>query len=244
MSKQQSLMVIGAALVILGVTTLLIFFTACSSPQKYIQSPANIGFSDDIAEQHRRAVRVVVECPWTDELRVKFSKYYDRNPDYMPFRGSGVIVDDRHIITANHVVCGDGDKYTVHLEDTRQYDVHVLRRFPKQDIALLETAKSMGFKTLERAEPEIGKEVCVVAGTPQRSRTCGVVLYVSSEPFSGDIAHGAVVIPGNSGSGTYDLQGRLVGIVVKLVWCLGDLLKPEKERKVCGGRSSSLRGIK
>ena len=59
--------------------------------------------------------------------------------------------------------------------------------------------------------PAIGAEVCLVPVVPARGPQCGKVDSFDSIP--GDVFHQATTKPGNSGSGVYDADGRLVGIV-------------------------------
>jgi S1-C subfamily serine protease len=239
-------MCVGAAFMILGFVMLIFYAGACGTyprpPRE--QLPPDVGELVDIKEQERRAVRIVARCPWSDEMIKTYPEQFDNNPEYMEWYGSGVIINSTNVLTANHLLC-EGAGYKVILADTREYIAEHFYSWADMDIALLVMPDMVDFaETVQIAPPpNSGDMMCIVTGSPKRERKCGKVFVTFTKPGAGDIAHGALTEKGNSGSGTYDMQGRLIGIAVQLQWCGEDLKKPEDERRVCGGASSSLRGV-
>jgi hypothetical protein len=86
------------------------------------------------------------------------------------------------------------------------------------DIAKLEIVSDEGeelpwFRWPIGPRPKAGDVVCSESAIPTRARKCGTVTGLSESPSNRDIQFTNQVEGGNSGSGLYDEQGRLVGIV-------------------------------
>lgn len=130
--------------------------------------------------------------------------------------GSAVIVDSMHALTAAHVIgeCplpvlltdSSGHQRVASIEALVDVDVARLELLPDQPPFAVAVA---GLPPIAR--PARGAAVCIESGR-HHQRRCGAVRAV--EPGRGGIAHSAVTIKGDSGSGLYDGRGRLVGIVV------------------------------
>lgn len=172
------------------------------------------------ADQARRAIRVVIACQ-DGVVRGSGS-------------GSGVLLDGTTAITALHVVnCApspDNDIADFYIAPIlvigRRADGTALELVPRfvhveRDLARLEAvAPQPALPRLAIAPFRTNTEVCVVAGAPERTRTCGLVLTTRSAPMRGaNVHHEATTIHGNSGSGVYDRRGALVGIATR---CGGD----------------------
>lgn len=169
-------------------------------------------------------------------------------------RGSGVLIDGRHVLTAQHVVnCEvwpkveiseaivvqtvDGEAYVAQVEvDDGSRDLARL----KLDMDIPDVAP-VRFGFLEKDDV-----ACAYTMVPERAVRCGVVGSAGGKPRS----HGDIKMRsgnfwfGNSGSGVYDDDGRLVGILVRLQWCsdadafMWQLVELRPE--TCGGRISSV----
>lgn len=128
--------------------------------------------------------------------------------------GSGVIVDSQTVLTAVHVVACLNAEVTV---------TTVARRSFKMRVALFDSQADVARLTLDSGRfaatrVPIGRvldddPVCIVPAVPNRAISCGEVKPNPYPDHPLSTNHTAVTIPGNSGSGTYDCRGRLVGIV-------------------------------
>lgn len=128
--------------------------------------------------------------------------------------GSGVILDEHHVLTAAHVVATCNGPITIARTDGAKFEAEPEIVVLDVDLARIKTTASI-------ASPgnapilgigKRGQVVCFVAGSPVRRYSCGIVEHMSDG--SGGIYHNATTIPGNSGSPIYDARGRLLGIVV------------------------------
>lgn len=152
------------------------------------------------AERERAAIRLDVACESTGG-----------------HTGSGVVTDERHALTAAHVVaCPEMPLVIATTADGRRLFVVVTKEDHARDFAVLELESGDRFH-LDVAPPlrapaVVGSHVCSETAIPVRGSNCGPV--IAAYP---DFAHvAAVVMKGNSGSGVYDMAGRLVGIVVNM----------------------------
>ena len=153
--------------------------------------------------------------------------------------GSGVLLDGRRVLTAAHVTgCG----LPLLRVTTRAGDVRLMKVVAIDhaiDLAILEVddgelrfpypvpSVSIGNR------PSVGDVVCMESGEPGRRRQCGEVLDFRADELPGNMKHGGLTIPGNSGSGVYDEAGRLVAVVTHWFPCDGF---------PCGGLASTLDG--
>jgi serine protease Do len=136
--------------------------------------------------------------------------------------GSGVIVADGIVVTNNHVV-EDADEVKVTSYDNHQYDVDLLGRDPKSDLAVLRLKGNIaGLRSLPMGDSSrlrLG-DVVLAIGNPfgvGQTVTMGIVSakgradlgILDYEDF---IQTDAAINPGNSGGALVDMQGTLVGI--------------------------------
>lgn len=192
-----------------AVSWLLMFSLAtcgsCAPTMSYVPTLLR---GDDM--QARMAVRVEVTC-FSGDI---FTGTMGLRGGY----GSGVIVDERHVLTAAHVVHCDGEAVVnvITFED-RRYRVVVERSDADDDVARLVVLRERDFG-LDVVPPAIGVAIvdstaCVVSAYPERARACGRV--TQSGTF---VRHLALTRPGNSGGGLYS-DGRLVGLVSTRQFC-------------------------
>jgi len=139
--------------------------------------------------------------------------------------GSGVIVSpDGVIVTNNHVVKGGPDtEIKVSLADAREFDVKVLLKDERTDVAVLKIKNSdIEFPYLTFADAdllEVGDMVLAI-GNPfgvGQTVTSGIVsalarTRVGISDYQFFIQTDAAINPGNSGGPLVDMQGRIVGI--------------------------------
>lgn len=134
--------------------------------------------------------------------------------------GTGVIIDNRHVATAAHVVgCVTIPYIKVTMPDGTWRGMNVISANDDSDLAILEIDSADTFPGPQPPEygprPEVGDHVCSVTAYPKHAEYCGDVTRVRESPVGNDIEASFTVLPGNSGSPVYDVEGRLVGIVTK-----------------------------
>lgn len=189
-----------------------VWFVACTS------CLAHTPVSRTVAEQQRAAVRVNRVCVTPEGVSLSM--------------GSGVLIDRRYVLTANHVVeCQGAAAITVSLRDGFTMKAVVDRMSAIDDIARLDLRVEIdATPTVIGPRPRLGEQVCVASAVPYRAWRCGLVEDLDDAP--GDIDHTGIVEPGNSGSGVYDDRGRLVGITTHFRTCMNG--------QICGGSATSL----
>ncbi len=199
---------------------------ACAPPGYYSSRAASA--------QHESSVVVLLACV----------AHTADGVDVRMYHGSGTIVGAHEVITANHMTscptqAGDADApnalmaVSVDGEDRHAATPDVL--LPSSDVARLHVDDPLDDGTNPVAigpMPLVGDVVCEAAATPDWTRRCGIVQPTAKEGRDGDIRVDFKVEHGNSGSGLYDSEGRLVGVVVMLKFC--------EYQDVCQGYASSL----
>lgn len=179
------------------------------------------------ALQHNADIELDVVCMERDGT-AKYSQ-----------RGSGVIIDRHHILTARHVVQCDKTTPVIVVDAGDQFLKLAQSgvELPESDVALLYVASGLPTQLSTTVEigpkPHIGDEVCEAAAVPSWTYRCGIVQPEAfNAPADSDIRIDFKVEHGNSGAGLYDKQGRLVGIVTALKVC--------EYKDVCQGYAASL----
>jgi len=141
-------------------------------------------------------------------------------PGFAGWMGAGVLIsDDGWLVTAKHVV-EDQDVMIATMIDGVKYMSTTIIVGPNNDIAILkidiEDAPHVG---LSGVYPRLGESVYVV-GHPLgvlNTVSSGIVsnIHRNGSSFGVDLIQvDAEITHGNSGGGLFDMQGRLVGIVV------------------------------
>lgn len=125
--------------------------------------------------------------------------------------GSGVVINNRHILTAKHVVsrCPNelfdiwvltANNRVVHVSYDKASNDDVVRLFASYDFAT--SVPAVG-------NPQLGDKVCVVFPRRKWLYTCGSIIKTIPNRIVLDI----VAEPGDSGSAVFDSKGNVVGIV-------------------------------
>jgi hypothetical protein len=139
--------------------------------------------------------------------------------------GSGVVMGPREVLTAAHVAsCPEGFRHTALTVTTasgRVVSGQLERADASRDIAVVRLWEDVPAAPLALGPASPGQDVCYEAAWPQRVRHCGKVSKIRDQR----VEQGAdvdvwlqwskpedAVVGGNSGSGVYDMSGRLVGL--------------------------------
>lgn len=125
-------------------------------------------------------------------------------------QGSGVLVDDRRVLTAYHVVECEVIGAMVELADKRQIQATVDRAAPGADLAVLRLDAPAGVLPA-RLGPPVSPVACMATARPERRVACGDLKTFDGRPGR-DISVGFPVKFGNSGSGIWS-GDVLVGIL-------------------------------
>lgn len=161
-------------------------------------------------EQGSAAVEIDLFCLKTDPFEASAF-------DFRRSRGTGVIVDDRHVLTAQHVVrCELPPVVRVTTSTGRTFNARVEKQWISRDVARLEIKDDETFNVGSRVQwgtpPASREPVCSATAVPERAFNCGL-MDRDTDSDSDDVKFSAIVKHGNSGSGLYDQHGHLIGIV-------------------------------
>lgn len=159
------------------------------------------------------------------------------SPDEFVFggRGSGVIIDARHVLTAYHVAGGCPYLYDAHviLPSGKRLRMVVEKEWRDSDVVRLEIRSADSFGPIAPPpvrEARVGDVVCSQVAFPSRGGHCGSVIErTPSVCFTGrhacvDMRMQLPADSGNSGGGIY-LDGALIGLVTATE--IGDDGKPD-----------------
>lgn len=169
----------------------------CDAPAPVYPRSTEVGRS--LAEQSAATADITVAC-LSPEVQIK--------------GGSGVLVNPKKVITASHVVrCAGPTGIYLEFPGGAESQAIVSAIDFEGDIAvlILKTSVQLGPNAIIGPRPADRDRVCMVTGAPRRNLKCGLVTGFEEPP--GDVRHNILTEPGNSGSGVYDGDGRLVGIV-------------------------------
>ena len=177
---------------------LLLYATSCATTGIGSHTASNLR---NASAQRARAVKVSVTCGSS-------SGY-----------GSGVIVANRSVLTAAHVPeCAGVPTITITDADGVDRPARVsMRARDGADAVRLELTGGEDFHVPAvrwAGPPALDHMICVATAGPVRSRSCGIVQEIRG---NAELRSTWPADFGNSGSGVYDEQGNLIGLLVKLV---------------------------
>lgn len=151
----------------------------------------------------------------------------NENGEVKAGEGSGVIFSERgdttYIITCAHVI-SDGTKFTVTLDNDKEYEAKMVGSDAQTDIGVL-SIQAKGLSVAEFGDSkdiEVGED-CVAIGCPgglefKNSVTKGIVSGLDV-PVASSIGYNnqciqvdAAINPGNSGGALFNMQGQVIGI--------------------------------
>ncbi len=148
-----------------------------------------------------------------------------------PRLGSGVIIDNKHVLTAKHVVMCDNDKpalmITVRTAEHKLHAMGIDRLSTDHDVARLVLPGDIaGFRMWARLTSEkfsVGEQTCLVTGDEAifLIRKCGEIgLSIDNNGYY--LLGGVNAVPGNSGSAFWTTDGRVFAILTRARWEAGD----------------------
>ncbi|GAH50532.1 unnamed protein product, partial [marine sediment metagenome] len=153
---------------------------------------------------------------------------YNDNYEYgYDWSGSGVIIGSHIVLTARHII-EDANSLTITVVDGNTYEAVRWEVDPNNDCGLLFFEEDLGpvIKFADSDKIEIGDRVIII-GSPYgkeflNTATNGIVsgldreiLFFGEDPM---ITADAASWPGNSGGPVFDIQGRVIGILVGGTW--------------------------
>lgn len=173
----------------------------------------------DIEERYINAVEKGSEST----VSVRTAGARCRGPHFRSGIGSGVVLDDKHVLTNHHVIAG-AERIMVVLRNGHVHEAKVIGSDQRTDIAVLKT-KGGELVPAELGDSEklrVGQPILAIGsplGLPGGPTvTSGVVsslkrnLWVSSGNGLSVIQTDAPVNPGSSGGPLVDLSGRVVAL--------------------------------
>ncbi len=146
-----------------------------------------------------------------------------RGPQQQRSLGSGVIIDASGLVVTNNHVIDGADQVKILLDDKREFDVEVVLKDPRTDLAVMRVKESREkFPFLDFGnsdELQVGDLVLAV-GNPfgvGQTVTHGIVsalarTQVGITDYQFFIQTDAAINPGNSGGALVDMTGKVVGI--------------------------------
>lgn len=141
-------------------------------------------------------------------------------PGFANWLGAGVIIsEDGWVMTAGHVVADQEVMIVTMLDGTKHMSINIVID-PNSDIAILKIdIEDAPYVELSRGYPQLGEYVCAI-GHPLglfNTISLGIVsnLHINKPLWDFDlIVTDAEITYGNSGGPLFDMDGRLLGIVV------------------------------
>lgn len=124
---------------------------------------------------------------------------------------SAVLVAPGRALTAAHAVPCVAPVISIRHADGSTSAAHLLVADRGHDLATLAIVDGAGLEARLAAPPSEGQFVCALYSYPNRERRCAEVERVDGAT----ITYTALTVAGNSGSGLYDVAGRLVGITIQ-----------------------------
>ena len=137
------------------------------------------------------------------------------NPDGGMAYGSGVVVAENAVVTNCHVMRATKQPWVSRGEDS--YSITSVRADAWHDLCLV-TTHNMPFKPVPRGNSQSltrGQEITAIGhsnGVPAPLTSVGEIQGLYPTPSGNMIRSSAKFLMGASGSGLFDMQGRLVGI--------------------------------
>lgn len=135
-------------------------------------------------------------------------------------QGSGFFVsEDGYLVTNQHVI-GNGNKFTVIMNDGSEMEAKLVGSDKRSDLAVLkvDTDKKLTYVEFDDENPRIGDWV-VAVGNPfglGGTVTAGIVSAhgreIRSNKYDDFIQIDAAVNKGNSGGPTFNLEGKVIGV--------------------------------
>lgn len=144
-------------------------------------------------------------------------------------KGSGTHIGDGLVLTARHVVGDEGTNVKVKFENGNKTEATVLWSSKKHDISLIEMKDFKDAPSMEIAcrIPERGEEVRMFGNPGSLSfiETQGIIAGASHKTQSSTwdevVPVDGTMSPGMSGGGTFDEEGKLVGVNVSIMMARG-----------------------
>ncbi len=144
--------------------------------------------------------------------------------------GTGFFIDNKHVVTANHVV-QDATELVVVTPDGDEYEGELLGRDPEFDAALIRVEGARSVKSVKLGDSDklkVGGQMVIAIGYPlgllgEPTVTLGVISAIGRSirtpmgVLEGLIQTDAAINPGNSGGPLLNLDGEVVGMNTAII---------------------------
>jgi len=136
------------------------------------------------------------------------------------YQGSGVFISENHIITCAHLFTFGIDKVSIKIDGVEIIG-NLIKKSIDIDLALVEISGKHSYVQLE-TEWEVGQEIYIISAPYGIEDT---LFYGRIANFyRNDLLFDAKVMPGTSGGGIFNLDGKLLGIITAYYGEAGDSL--------------------
>ena len=180
---------------------LVVLLATCASAPRIVRVPVPVSGTGAVTNAVVAAVEIDAACPGE-----------------VAHHGSGVIIAPNRVVTAYHVApCGNATILATTFAH-RIVPMRVEAALVDADVVRLVSSDPDPFGNVRAVvgpPPAPEDVVCLSVAAPARSYRCGPVMSLESGP-SDNLDYRARTEHGNSGSGIYDLRGRLVGVVTAI----------------------------
>ncbi len=178
----------------------------------------------DIVNEMRSSVVSIITT------RLMVDEWLNATPPVRGGIGTGFFIDNKHIVTANHVV-HDAAELVIVTPEGDEYEGELLGRDPEFDAALIRVEGARSVRSVKLGDSDklkVGGQMVIAIGYPlgllgEPTVTLGVISAIGRSintpvgVLEGLIQTDAAINPGNSGGPLLNLDGEVVGMNTAII---------------------------